>query len=187
MAVKTVNEVIAEGLDLELLSEDDMTRVRELVKTVSIEKKLTLAYQLKDANLSGTKIKPIFEKFLFENTPHPPSLRSGSIRRLAHGEHRILGVGEEFPFELTLEQARYGGVSVVRKILRNNEYLALKTLQTNVKEDEFMKELKILKDVDYMHVCSAVASLKDQTERFHILLKPWCDVQLPRSKIRLTV
>ena len=187
MAVKTVNEVIAEGLDLELLSEDDMTRVRELVKTVSIEKKLTLAYQLKDASLSGTKIKTIFEQFLFENTPHPPSLRSGSIRRLAHGEHRILGVGEEFPFELILEDARYGGVSVVRKILCNNEYQALKTLQTNVEEDEFMKELKILKDVDHMHACSAVASLKDQTERFHILLKPWCDVQLPRSKIRLTV
>ena len=30
----TVNEVIAEGPELELLSEDDMTRVRELAKTV---------------------------------------------------------------------------------------------------------------------------------------------------------
>jgi hypothetical protein len=89
MAIKTVNEVITEGLDLGPLSEDNMTRVRELVKTVSIEKKLTLAYQLKEANLSGSKIRPIFELFLFENTPLPPSLRSESIHRLAHEEHRI--------------------------------------------------------------------------------------------------
>ena len=67
------------------------------------------------------------EKFLAESEPHTPSLRSGSVRRLAHGEHRVWSVEEDMPFEVSLEPERNWG-------LNGNETLALKTFHSNVNE-----------------------------------------------------
>ena len=183
MAGETVNEILAQALNIVNMSQDTIHQVRDILQTISIDKKVALAYQLKNSNTS--KIKSSLETFLSENQLRPPSLRSGSVRRLGQGEYRILAVGEELPFDLTLEEVRPGGLSVVRKIISGNETMALKTLQADIDEKEFKKEFAILKPLEHIHVCCAVASLKDQFSRFHIVLKPWCEVYFPRTGLTL--
>lgn len=46
--------------------------------------------------------------FLAESEPHTPFLRSGSLRRLAHGEHRVPSVEDDMPFKVSLEPAGDG-------------------------------------------------------------------------------
>ena len=75
-----------------------------------------------------------------------------------------------------LDPPREGGVSMVRKILYGNDSMALKTLQMNIRENDFRRELAFLKNLDHVHVSSALGSIKDRTERFHIILRPWCEV-----------
>ena len=130
-------------------------------------------YNLK---IRAIKSKSVLETFLSENKPHTPSLRSGSVRRFISGEHRVLQFGEEFPFEFMLDPPREGGVSMIRKIFYGNDFMALKTLQMNVHENDFRRELAFLKNLNHIHVSSALASIKDLTERFHIILRPWCEV-----------
>jgi hypothetical protein len=128
-------------------------------------------YSLKSKKRQKLKSKVVFETFLSENQIRPPSLRSGSVCRLAEGEHRILAMGEDLPFDITLGPIRHGGLSVIRKIISGSEIMALKTLQANVDESEFRKELAIHKALRNVHVCSAVASLKDLSSRFHIVFE----------------
>jgi hypothetical protein len=81
-----------------------------------------------------------------------------------------------WPFDVFLEPARQGGPSAARKVVRENEILALKTFNTDVNEESLRKELSVLTDLNHVHVHSVTASLKGSTEKFHILPKPWCEV-----------
>lgn len=174
--METEGQVISQALTNATLAEENMTMVRERIKSSTMEKRIAIAMMLKPVFPNSTKINHVLEKFLAESEPHTSGLRSGSVRRLTVKEHRVLSAGEDMPFEVFLEKARHGGSSTVRKVLHGNETLALKTFHTNVDEESFKKEFSILQQLNHTHVCSAVASLKDQAQKFHILLKPWCEV-----------
>jgi hypothetical protein len=172
----TEGQVISEALRKATLAEEKMDTIHERIKLLTMEKRIDIAMTLKPVLPSGTKINHVLEKFLVQSEPHASGLRSGSIRRLTGKEHRVLSPGEDMPFEVFLEEAREGGSSTLRKVLHGNDILALKTFHTNVDEESFKKEFSILQQLNHAHVCSAVASLKDQAQKFHILLKPWCEV-----------
>ena len=134
---KTESQVISQALRHSTLSEQMKTTIREHIQSLAMERRIAFAITLKQVNDNSSKINNLLEKFLAESEPHTPSLRSGSVRRLAHGEHRVLSMGEDMPFEISLDPARDGGSSAVRKALNGNEILALKTFHTNVNEESF--------------------------------------------------
>ena len=74
---ETVNSIIFQALNTDTVPQSIKDEVREQLKYVSLEKKISLAVQLKNTSY---KIKTVLETFLPENKPHTPSLRSGSVR-----------------------------------------------------------------------------------------------------------
>jgi serine/threonine protein kinase len=177
--METTSEIISRALFLATIAEGMKTIIRERIQSLTIERKIAFAIKLKELNENRSKINGALEHFLAETGSHTPFLRSGSIRKLTHGEHRVLSVGEDIPFEVSLDPARQGGPSTVRKALCGNIIMALKIFHTNVNEESFKREVSILKELDHSHVCSALASLQDQGTKFLILLKPSCDVRAP--------
>ena len=175
--METASQVLSQALHHSTLAEDLKTVIREHIQLLTMERRIAFAIALKRVSPNRSKINSALEKFLTESGPHTPSLRSGSVRRLAQGEHRMLSMGEDMPFDVSLDPAREGGSSTVRKVLSGNEILALKTFHTNINEESFKREFSILKQLNYVHVGSAFASLQDQAAKFHILLKPWCEVR----------
>ena len=142
--------------------------------------RLNLARQLKETKPIPRKLTDVFQNFMNQNKGQEKSgLRSGGIRNLTRGEHRILDVGEDIPFNVIIEgDVRCGGSCEVQKIAIGSDYYALKSLKLHVADADFEREVSILKGCGDDHVSKVFASMKDQTGRYHLILSPWCDVRV---------
>jgi hypothetical protein len=69
-----------------------------------MERRIPFAITLKRVSPNRSKINSALEKFLTESGLHTSSLRSESVRRLAQGEHRVLSMGEDMPFDIFFEK-----------------------------------------------------------------------------------
>ena len=153
MAGETVNEIIAQALNVVNVSQDIIHQIRGLIQTLSIDKKVALAHQL---NIKNSKIMSALESFC-------PKIKSAVDRYVdwvgASIEYRQW-VRIYHSISL-LSKSDIEGCQWFAKIVSGNETFALKTLQTNVDENEFKRDLAIVKPLDRIHVCSAVSRLKD--------------------------
>jgi hypothetical protein len=172
--------IIDRALSESHLNDASIKKFRSCLPYATFDNRLKLAQQLKETYPNPRKHTDIFLNFINQNKAQTISrLRSGGIRNLIRGEHRILGVGEDIPFSIIIDDdVRSGGSCQVRKIVIGSDYYALKSLKLHVPDVDFNKEVSILKGCGNVHVSQVFASMKDQAGRCHLILSPWCDVTL---------